>query len=325
VVMVTYNVAPFILAAMESVLCQENADLELIVGDDQSTDNTWELVTRVANRDPRVKAFQQVHSGKPSVVRNAAMRMATGTHVAFLDGDDMYLPTRICRTMEAFAGVPGTDVVFHDVRRMAEDGTHKSETYLTESNFLHRSQRYWARIAGDTYIAGPRFGAFTSAIFCPIHTSAITVTAERLRREAMWFPEDLVVGEDIDLWFRLLMNTSTIYLDAVLSAYRERTSSLTRDRRQFHAGTIEADLRNLRRIDRSLTAEERTYYVRRLSRRYRFLATEHERTGDASEALKCYYRSFRLEPNAPAIVLGLKTLLPQPVKTLVQRFRGSHG
>lgn len=312
VVMVTYNLAEFVPAAIESVLSQEGVAFELVIGDDASTDDTWEIVTRFADRDPRIVAFQVPHCGKPSVIRNTAMRRARGTHITFLDGDDIYLPDRLRRVRDVFAQRPETDIVFHDARRMAEDGTLKPETYLTESDFLARSAPYWAGVDGLAYLAGPRFGCFSSAIFCGIHTSAITVTRERLHRETIWFPEDLVVGEDIDLWFRLLANASTVYWHEVLSAYRERATSLTRDRRRFHAGTIEADLRNLARIDRELTSYERAYYVRRLSRRYRFLATAHDRAGAHAEARACYAKSFKLEPNLSAALLYAKTLLRSP-------------
>jgi hypothetical protein len=241
--------------------------------------------------------------------------------VAFLDGDDIYLPGRLRQTADAFARVPGADVVFHDVRRMREDGTFKEETYLTESSFLRRAQPYWAQVEGRTYVAGPRFAAFTSAIFCGIHTSTVTIRAERLRREPAWFPEDLVTGEDLDLWFRIVMGSSTVFIDQILSGYRERAASLTRDRRNFHAGNIEADLRNLARIESQLTVEERGYYITRISRRYRFLAAEHERALDRSSARTSYYRSFRLEPNVPAALLYMRTLLPQPVVALARRLR----
>ena len=87
-----YNLEPYVGGCIESVLGQTLRDLELIVVDDGSTDNTGAVVAGYAARDPRVRGFRGPNRGV-SHARNVAMRHAHGRYFAFLDGDDEWEPS----------------------------------------------------------------------------------------------------------------------------------------------------------------------------------------------------------------------------------------
>jgi glycosyltransferase involved in cell wall biosynthesis len=84
-----YNAASYIESAITSALRQTFADLEILVVDDGSTDDTAAIVARVASGDPRVQLLRQPNRGV-SAARNAAMRSARGRYFAFLDSDDLW-------------------------------------------------------------------------------------------------------------------------------------------------------------------------------------------------------------------------------------------
>lgn len=86
-----YNVADYIHRCIESVLSQTLSDLELLVVDDGSTDETPRIVQDYAARDLRVRMFRGPNRGV-SHARNVAMRHARGRYLAFLDGDDEWDP-----------------------------------------------------------------------------------------------------------------------------------------------------------------------------------------------------------------------------------------
>lgn len=86
----TYNCGRFLGDAIESVLAQSFGDLEIIVVDDGSTDNTAQVVARY----PQVRYIPLPHRGV-SYARNAAIKAATGEFVAFLDADDLWTPDKL--------------------------------------------------------------------------------------------------------------------------------------------------------------------------------------------------------------------------------------
>jgi glycosyltransferase involved in cell wall biosynthesis len=105
-----YNVAPYLGDAIESVLAQTFADFELIVVDDGSTDSTFQLASDYARTDRRIRLVQQQNHGISSA-RNYALRVATGSFLAILDGDDVWLPTYLERQLAILMSDPDCDIV----------------------------------------------------------------------------------------------------------------------------------------------------------------------------------------------------------------------
>ena len=100
VIMATFNRPQYLGPAIDSVLGQTMTDLELIIADDGSNDAT-RAVLRSLTADPRVHVLWREHCGNPAAVRNAALREARGEFVAFQDSDDVWLPQKLARQLEA--------------------------------------------------------------------------------------------------------------------------------------------------------------------------------------------------------------------------------
>ena len=94
VIMPTFNRLEFLKPAVLSVLGQTFEDWELIIADDGSSEATREYLQTLKNH-PRVQVILMPHTGKPSVVSNEALRHTRGEYVAFLDSDDLWLPTKL--------------------------------------------------------------------------------------------------------------------------------------------------------------------------------------------------------------------------------------
>lgn len=93
IIMPSYNTAPYIKMAIQSVLDQTYEKWELIIVDDCSTDNTDEVLSEV--RDERIRYFKNKTNSGAAVSRNRALREATGQWIAFLDSDDMWMPEKL--------------------------------------------------------------------------------------------------------------------------------------------------------------------------------------------------------------------------------------
>lgn len=89
VILTAYNEEKYIAKAIESVLSQTLTDLELIVVNDGSTDNTLNIINSFD--DSRIKVISHDNIG-PGASRNRAMKIAEGEYVAFIDGDDWFTP-----------------------------------------------------------------------------------------------------------------------------------------------------------------------------------------------------------------------------------------
>jgi glycosyltransferase involved in cell wall biosynthesis len=91
VIIPTYNRALYLLEAIESVLMQTYDDIEIIVIDDGSTDDTRDKLKPYQNSI----RYKYIENGGPARARNVGMQMATGRYIAFLDSDDLYYPYKI--------------------------------------------------------------------------------------------------------------------------------------------------------------------------------------------------------------------------------------
>jgi glycosyltransferase involved in cell wall biosynthesis len=105
--MPTKNRSSLMLRAVSSVLAQTFQDWELIIVDDYSTDGTPSVLDMLSSYDNRIKFFRQPSPQGACAARNVAIRNASGTFIAGLDDDDMFLPTRLDDLLKpARAGIP---------------------------------------------------------------------------------------------------------------------------------------------------------------------------------------------------------------------------
>ena len=322
--MPVYNVEDYIDKAIKSVLEQNYADFELIIVDDGSVDGTGAIAKSYAEKDNRVVVIQQANSGKPSIARNAGIKIATGDFISFLDGDDIYLPGRIKEIIDIFKLYPDADVVINDLNRMSTDSVIRTKTYLHEFDFPGNAKGYLhnSNASPLIYECTDNFYNFLSAIFCSILMPTITVRKRRLIKENIYFREDLRCGEDIDLWFRLVYDSKVIYLDKPLCAYRYHEASTTQDKEDFYLGTIESHLSNLKRGDEVLSASEKKHYRHRISDRYQHLAYWYFENNRMHNARKSYFKALSLYFDLKIIIRIMKTFIPKSIISLRNKLRG---
>ena len=103
-----FNVEKYLNRCVDSLLNQENVDVEVILIDDCSTDGSAEIMGKIS--DSRIQSVFQPHNKGVSAARNRGLEMATGEWIAFCDGDDWYLP-QFCDEMLKQARQTGADFV----------------------------------------------------------------------------------------------------------------------------------------------------------------------------------------------------------------------
>lgn len=95
VVVPVYNTQGFVQACIDSVINQSYTNWELILVDDQSTDNSFKICQEAADIDPRIKAIRQDKNAGALEARNRGIKEANGKFICFLDSDDTFEPVKI--------------------------------------------------------------------------------------------------------------------------------------------------------------------------------------------------------------------------------------
>ena len=127
IIIPAYNSATFLPRAMGSALAQTWTDLEVIVVDDASTDQTAAVAAELAREDPRVRPVRRPVNGGVSAARNAGLATARGEWIMMLDADDTMAPVRVATLVE-LAARTGAELVadnqfYHDGHADRDTGT----------------------------------------------------------------------------------------------------------------------------------------------------------------------------------------------------------
>ena len=85
-----YNSEKFIEETIASVQAQNYSYWEMLITDDGSTDNSFEIINKICEKDSRIKLFSIKNAG-PAVARNNSIKHAKGKYLAFLDSDDLWM------------------------------------------------------------------------------------------------------------------------------------------------------------------------------------------------------------------------------------------
>lgn len=123
VVMTCYDCAPYVHAAIRSVLGQTHRELELIAIDDGSNDDTWRHLQSAAEADSRLRPLRLRRNIGTYAAKNVGLSIATGDYLAFQDADDWSYPERFARSLELLHKRPWLQAVSCEYVRLQDDGS----------------------------------------------------------------------------------------------------------------------------------------------------------------------------------------------------------
>lgn len=203
VIIPTYNSANYVTNAVDSVLAQTFTDLEVIVVDDGSTDDTREALSRYA---APVRYLHQDNAGV-SVARNLGIAESRGRYVAFLDADDTWMAHKLERQLQALDNSHEMGVSY---------SAHLVVDDVLRPVAVHGSQR-WSSALEDLLYKGNVVG------------SICTVLVEHsLLKQVGGFDPELSQCADWDMWIRLARHTEFLYIDEPLVTYRQHDNNMSR-------------------------------------------------------------------------------------------------
>ena len=143
ILMPTYTVERYVEEAVRSILSQAYQNFELIIVDDCSTDDTFEILQNLAKEDHRIVLERNEKNSKICITLNKAWSMAKGDFIARMDGDDVSLPERLEVLKQFLDDHSDIDLVGSQVISINEDGdTISQKQYLRTPDFIKRGNQY---------------------------------------------------------------------------------------------------------------------------------------------------------------------------------------
>jgi glycosyltransferase involved in cell wall biosynthesis len=250
VILPTYNRAGVLQRAIESVLQQSEADFELIIVDDGSTDETTGVLASI--EDSRIQVVRSELNRGGNWARNRGIECATADFVSFLDSDDVYLPEKLEVTLSLFSENPNVDVWLDSFVCLDERGRGKPDKLTINPNGC--------------------FGAdFRSGLF--ERTIAKPTTAMSMRRKAIFeiglFDESLRRRQDFDIILRLSKAHICMTTDRVLWVKHDTPDGISNDVRTFLSAVIAICVRHpdyLRDHPAALYRDLRSHFSKLLKR-----------------------------------------------------------
>ncbi|MDT2671921.1 glycosyltransferase family 2 protein [Enterococcus dongliensis] len=185
IIVTVYNGENTIVSTVKSIIEQTYTNIEIIIVDDYSKDNTWKIINEIAKGDSRVKIYKNNKKGRAQAL-NFAINKSSGRYIANIDADDLSHPDRIMRQIEFFEkynhyGFISTDalIIFNDDIPKWDNEIRRGD----EFNFTEMSEEIkWSN---------------------NITHSSIMVDTKVIDKNTFRYNEDLTRVLDYDLWITL--------------------------------------------------------------------------------------------------------------------------
>jgi glycosyltransferase involved in cell wall biosynthesis len=281
IVIPTFNHAPLLNRALESVHQQTYQNWEAIVVNNFSTDNTIEVVESF--KDPRIKLINFSNNGIIAASRNQGINAASGKYIAFLDSDDKWYPTKLEKCVDS--AQTGAQLICHGELWINTDSSTRSVMYGPVKNAKYKKLLFRGNCIS------------TSATF--IQTS--------LLRNVHGFDEsaEIVTAEDYELWLRLTeQKPSTVFIPELLGEFHRLANSAS-----------SAVLRNLsseKEVLKRHFARQKQTVTNQLRMRHRLAIANYgaarQLNSQPRQALKLFITAWRLSPFLIKTYAGLMLL-----------------
>ncbi len=245
IIIPTYNCLEFLPIAIRSIQKQQVAELEILILDDGSTDESWQYLNAAAQRDQRIKPIK-LAGGGVAKARNHGLRQAKGDYIAFLDADDIWFEGKLAKQLAFHQQQPEVTLTFTNYLHFSDDNPDLGDCFgywprfnkvATSSNKAATSTNVpSANISTEQSSPNSQIatgyrsleGRSASTIFAEnvIGTSCVMISRQAIG-EMIFFDETLKSAEDWDFWLEAASRGPIGYTSSVDMAYLMRPGSET--------------------------------------------------------------------------------------------------
>jgi glycosyl transferase family 2 len=214
VIIPMYNYGHFLPATVDSALCQDHVDVELIIVDDASSDDSATVARRLVTADPRVTLLSLTANSGPARAFNSGYERATGEFIVRLDADDLLTPGSLARAVALFDAFPGVGLVYGHPLHFDGD--------VPDAASARQQVRSWSTWSGHDWIAER----------CRRGVNCITTPEAIVRASVMAsvgnLSTEIPTATDIHLWLRVAAESDVGRVDGTDQAlHREHAASIT--------------------------------------------------------------------------------------------------
>lgn len=194
IIVPVYNTSPYLDCCIQSLLHQTYDNLEIILIDDGSTDDSLKLLKEYQSKDRRIQVIADSINKGPGATRNIGVDIASGLYILFIDSDDYIKDDLIQRILSVFKD--DKDIwIYNGTSFNSTTGQIVAEKYFVmEESFFETKYSFRRNIMRIIDIHSPCMKMYSSSF---------------LRDNNIRFPEGLY-GEDVEFWIRCLLNTESI-------------------------------------------------------------------------------------------------------------------
>ncbi len=208
VIIPTYNYAHYLTETLQSVKEQTYQDWECIIIDDESTDNTQEIVKEFMLIDKRFKYIYIENKGV-SNARNVGIKASSGDLIQFLDGDDLLQSNKIKSQVEVFERSSSADIVYNSPRFFDDNDKHKLRSSLKGNK-------------SDDWM--PKLSAKGSKVISQLSKiNFLVINSPLLKRSIIdkvgYFDESMEALEDWDFWMRCALADCYFYYNEIENSF----------------------------------------------------------------------------------------------------------
>lgn len=220
VILPLYNKAPYVAKAIDSIFAQTFMDYELIIVDDGSKDDSYELASKAIEGHCRNCHLIRQENAGVSMARNNGVAASKGDYLCFLDADDWWEPgflEEMSQLINAFpdAGIYGTNyTIVNETKRktrVAQIGVEKG----FEKGYINYCQVY------------------AKTMYMPLWTGAVCIPRS-VFEEMIGFPKGVKLGEDFILWVRIALKYKVAFLNKPLAYYNQDVDVVNRGVGHLH-------------------------------------------------------------------------------------------
>jgi glycosyltransferase involved in cell wall biosynthesis len=215
VICLSYNHAGFVIEALESVLHQTHNNVELIIADDFSTDNSVEIIEQWLKQHPQIPFIVNVENLGNTKTFNKCLKIAKGAFLIDLAADDVLNPDCIVQQLKGFAETTYENVglIYGNAELISEKGAFIKDYFETDSN----RKRLKSQPTGNIYVG--LLNGINNV--CSISSLVKREVFEKLKG----YDENLAY-EDYDFWIRASRIYSFDYVDEILIKKRVLEDSM---------------------------------------------------------------------------------------------------
>ncbi len=265
VIIPVYNRAGFLKEALESAKNQSFKNMEIIVVDDGSTDETVEFL----RKDRGIRVVRQERGGNASA-RNRGLKEARGRYIGFLDSDDKWLPEKTAAQVRFLEDHPDFAFVYSGTCLIDEHGQVIGERRLQPNE----------KTTYECLFEKNRIISFS-----------VTLIRRSCLDAAGWLDEHLPQSTDYDLWLRLARRYPFAYLDGIFTHYRVHDENISGNLE----GRIKAHLHTLSKPELTAGMSWKSLRLRKASAYFQ-VANQYFTNGLYRKGAACYARAVLYHP-----------------------------